>query len=141
VFISTVAVTVKFCPLLGTALTVTTTLPVVAPVGTGAKIKVAFQPLGVAIVPLNVTVLEPWVDPKFVPAIITNVPTPPDVGDKLVILGVGNTANDTPALGTPFTVTTTGPVVAPDGTVVTMLVAFQLLGVAVVPLNVTVLDP
>jgi hypothetical protein len=38
-------------------------------------------------------------------------------------------------------VTTTLPVVAPEGTVVTMLVALQLLGVAVLLLKVTVLLP
>ena len=44
----------------------------------------------------------------------------------------------TPLLATPPTVTTTFPVVAPDGTTVTIIVEFQLLVVAVVPLNVTV---
>jgi hypothetical protein len=38
-------------------------------------------------------------------------------------------------------VTTTLPVIAPEGTVATMLVVLQLLGVAVLPLNVTVLLP
>lgn len=38
-------------------------------------------------------------------------------------------------------VTTTLPIVAPDGTGTTMLVADQLVGVAVVSLNVTVLLP
>jgi hypothetical protein len=39
------------------------------------------------------------------------------------------------------TVTTTLPIVAPDRTGTTMLVADQLVGVAVVSLNVTVLLP
>jgi hypothetical protein len=47
----------------------------------------------------------------------------------------------TPALATPETVTTTLPVVAPLGTGATMLVEPQLVGVAVVPLNFTVLVP
>jgi len=47
----------------------------------------------------------------------------------------------TPLLAEPPTVTTTGPVVAPMGTGVTILVALQFVGVAVVPLNLTVLDP
>jgi hypothetical protein len=51
------------------------------------------------------------------------------------------TVNGNPLLGTPFTVTTTFPVVAPAGTGKLMLVALQLPGVAVVPLNVTVLLP
>lgn len=51
-------VTVKDTPLLATPPTVTTTLPVVAPVGTGATMLVALQVVGVVAVPLNVTVLE-----------------------------------------------------------------------------------
>ena len=133
--------TVKLVPLLTTPDTVTTTFPVVAPLGTGTTIETAFQLLGVVAVPLNVTVLVLCVDPKFVPAIVTELPTTPELGDKLVILGVSRTVNDMPALGTPLTVTTTLPVVAPFGTGTAMLAALQLLGVAVVPLNVTVLDP
>jgi len=133
--------TVNDTPTLDTPLTVTTTAPVVAPEGTRATILVALQLVGVAETPLNVTVLVPCAEPKFVPAIVTAVLTGPVVGDKLAMLGIGGTANDTPALDTPFTVTTTAPVVAPDGTGVTMLVALQLVGVAEVPLNVTVLVP
>src|SRR5579864_8278164 len=52
-------------PLLATLLTVTTTLPVVAPVGTVALIWVALQlVIDVAVVPLNFTVLVPWLEPK-----------------------------------------------------------------------------
>jgi hypothetical protein len=40
---------------------------------------VALQLVGVPAVPLNVTVLVPWVAPKFAPVIVTGVPTPPDV--------------------------------------------------------------
>jgi hypothetical protein len=47
----------------------------------------------------------------------------------------------TPLLATPFTVTTTFPVVAPVGTLTEMLVAAQLVTVAVMPLNFTVLVP
>jgi len=47
----------------------------------------------------------------------------------------------TPLLATPPAVTTTFPVVAPAGTDATMLVALQLVGVAVVALNFTVLVP
>jgi hypothetical protein len=36
---------------------------------------VALQLTGEAVVPLNVTVLPPWVAPKFVPVIVTEVPT------------------------------------------------------------------
>jgi hypothetical protein len=103
---------------------------------------VALQLVTVAVVPLNCTVLEPWVEPKFVPVIVTDAPTAPDVGDKLVMLGAETTVNDDPLLADPLTVTTTLPVVAPVGTVATIEVALQLvIVVAVVPLNFTVLVP
>jgi hypothetical protein len=112
-------------------------------VGTVATIEVALQlPIVVAVVPLNATVLEPCVEPKFVPVIVTDAPTAPDVGDRLVMLGADTTVNDDPLLATLLTVTTTLPVVAPVGTVATIEVALQLpIVVAVVPLNFTVLDP
>jgi hypothetical protein len=136
-------VTVKATLLLATPLTVTTTFPVVAPVGTDVAMLVALQLVAVAAVPLNVTVLVPCVDPKPVPVIVTPVPTGPEVCDRLVIVGAeaAVTVKLTLLLATPFTVTTTFPVVAPVGTDVTMLVALQLVVVAVVPLNVTVLVP
>ena len=43
----------------------------VAPVGTDAMMLVALQLVGVAGIPLNVTVLVPCVAPKFVPVIVT----------------------------------------------------------------------
>jgi len=87
-------------------------------------------------------VLVPCVAPKFVPVIVTGVPTGPDVTLKLVMLGAGTvTVNVTPLLATPPTVTTTLPVVAPLGTGTTMLVALQLVGTPAVPLNFTVLVP
>jgi hypothetical protein len=133
--------TVNATPALATPLTVTTTLPAVAPAGTGATIDVSLQLVGVAAVPLNVTVLVPWVAPKFVPMMVTGAPTAAEGGDKLMMPGVVNTMNAAPALATPFTVTTTFPVVAPAGTGATIDVALQLVGVAAVPLNVTVLVP
>ena len=90
---------------------------------------------------MNVTVLVPWVEPKFVPVIVTDVPTAPELGDKLLMLTVGRTVKLTPLLGFPLTVTTTFPLVAPVGTGATIEVALQLVGVAVVPLNFTVLLP
>ena len=82
---------VKLKPLLGCPPTVTTTFPVLAPVGTGATTLVALQIVGVAIVPLNVTVLVPWVAPKFVPVIVTMVPPAagPAVGATELMLGAG----------------------------------------------------
>ena len=62
---------------------VTTTLPAVAFAGTTATIDVTLQlVIELANVPLNLTVLEPCVAPKFVPVIVTEVPTGPDVGDS-----------------------------------------------------------
>jgi hypothetical protein len=134
-------VTVKLTPALARPPTVTTTLPVVAPDGTGTTMLVFDQVVGVAVVPLNVIVLVPFVAPKFVPVTVTDVPTGPLVGERLVMLGVAGTVKPRPLLACPPTVTTTLPVVAPDGTGTTMLAADQLVGVAVVPLNFTVLVP
>jgi hypothetical protein len=81
-------VTVKLTPLLATPPTVTITFPAVAPFGTGATIVVELQLVGVATVPLNVTVLVPCVEPKFAPAIVTEVPTGPEFGVRLAMPGV-----------------------------------------------------
>jgi hypothetical protein len=135
-------VTVKPMPLLATPPTVTTTLPVVAPAGTGATMLVALQLVGVADTPLNLTVLLPCDAPKFAPPIVTEVPTKPDVGFRLLMLGAGTvTVKPTPLLATPPTVTITLPVVPPTGTGATILVALQLVGAAEVPLKAIVLVP
>lgn len=81
------ATTVKATLLLAEPLTLTTTFPVVAPVGTGTIIEVALQLVGAAVVPLKVTVLDPWLEPKPDPAIVTKVPTGPAVGERLLIVG------------------------------------------------------
>src|SRR6266404_1176839 len=137
------AETVKFTPLLARPPTVTTTVPVVAPAGTSAAMLVALQLVGVAAVPLNLTVLLPCVAPKFAPVIVTEAPANPDVGFRLAMLGAGTaeTVKFTPLLARPPTVTTTVPVVAPAGTSAAMPVALQLVGIAAVPLNLTVLLP
>src|SRR5712691_10784778 len=83
-------VTVNGTPLLATPPTLTTTLllPIVAPLGTCAVMLVALQPvIIVAVVLLNLTVLFPCVAPKFVPRIATEVPTGPDVGFRLAMVG------------------------------------------------------
>src|SRR5258708_8077856 len=103
---------------------------------------VALQFIGVAAVPLNFTVLVPCVAPKFAPLIVTDAPTNPEVGFRLVILGAETvTVKFTPLLAAPPTVTTTLPVAPPAGTRTTMLVALQLVRVAAIPLNFTVLVP
>jgi len=73
--------------------------------------------------------------------IVTEAPTAPDVGERLLMFGAGTTVKVTPLLALLETVTTTLPVVAPEGTVATMLVALQLVALALVPLNLTVLVP
>src|SRR5262249_46282499 len=85
--------------------------------------------------------LVPCVEPKFAPAIVTDAPTGPEFGVSVVMLGAATTVNAFPALDAPETVTTTLPVVAPVGTMATMLVALHVLTVAAVPLNLTVLVP
>jgi hypothetical protein len=133
--------TVKATPLLAIAATYTTTLPVVAPAGTGTTMLVALQlVIGKDCALLNTTTSEPGVNaPKPVPVIVTEVPTSPEVGVMLVMLG-GRTVKATALLATLLTVTTTLPVVV-VGTVATMLVALQLVVAAPIPLNVTVLVP
>ncbi len=133
--------TVKVTPFDARPPAVTTMLPVVAAEGTAAMIEVALQLEIVAALPLNVTVLEPCVAPKLAPVIVTDIPTGPEAGDTLLIDGVGMTVNATPFDATPLMVTTTLPVVAPEGTTATIEVALQLVTVAAVPLNVTVLEP
>jgi hypothetical protein len=133
--------TVNATPLLARAETVTTTFPVVAPLGTGTTMPVALQFVGVAEVPLNVTVLFPWLAPKFVPVNVTDVPTRPEAGERFVIVGGVIKVNGTPLLTRPETVTTALPVVARLGTGTAMPVELQLVGVATVPLNVIVLVP
>lgn len=132
-------VTVKRTPLLALAPTATTTLPVLAPFGTGTTMLVGVQLVGVPKIPLKATLLPCCGVPKVVPVIVTEVPTGPEVGDKLVMLGV--TVKAMPLLAKPLTVTTTLPVVAPFGTGTMMPVSPQLVGVAGVPLKVTVLVP
>src|SRR5258708_10174435 len=103
---------------------------------------VALQLVGVAVVPLNFTVLVPCVAPKFAPLIFTDVPTNPHAAFKLVMLGARTvTVKLTPLLAAPPTATTTFPVVAPAGTVAVMLVALHAVAVAATPLNATVFVP
>src|SRR5580658_8217297 len=79
--------TVNEAPLLVAPLTVTTTLPEVAPPGTIATIEVAVQVVTVAETPLNATELAPCVESKFTPVIATESPGAPTFGVKLAIDG------------------------------------------------------
>lgn len=118
----------------------TTTGPVVPPSGTGTPILFMLQVVGDASTPLKVTVLAPCVSPRLDPLIVTSVPAGPDSGEIPEIVGT-TTVKFRALLGAPPTVTSTGPLVAFPGTGTLIVVAFQLAGVAVVPLNVTVLVP
>ena len=69
---------------------------------------------------------------------VTDAPTIPEFGTKLLMAGAGVTVNVTPLLATPpAAVTTTLPVTAPLGTAATICVALQLVMTAVSPLKVT----
>jgi hypothetical protein len=120
---------------------ITYTQPVVALAGTGTTIEVSLQLEGVAVTPLNVTLLDPCVAPNVVPVMVTAVPDSPKVGDKLVMVPLMFSVKVTLLLGTPLTVTTTGPVVVPTGTGTVIEVSDHAVGVAVMPLKVTVLLP
>lgn len=132
-------VTTKLTPLLANPPAVTTTGPVVAPVGTCTVMFVSVQFVGNEEVPLKVTTSPVTNAPKFVPEINKVLPTAPEFVFSPVIVGV--TVNGTALLNAVLTPTITFPVDAPAGTGTTMLVAPQLVGVAVVPLKVTALVP
>jgi hypothetical protein len=74
-------ITVNGNPLLVNPFAVTTTGPVVAPLGTSAHTHVAVQSLTVAATPLKLT--EPKVVPKLIPVIVISVPTPAEAGERL----------------------------------------------------------
>jgi len=82
-------------PVLEESPTVTTTLPVLAPVGTSTTIEVLLQLIiEVAFVPLNETVLVPCVEPKFVPVMVIPIPMGPsgsESGGVMVGTGVADT--------------------------------------------------
>ena len=133
--------TAKLIPLLAAPETVTTTFPLVAPFGT-VVVMLNYTPTRCRCRgSIELTVLLPRVDPKFVPVMVTGTPGAPETGDKLVIVGDGMTVKLFPLLLTPLAWTTTFPVVAPDGTGTLMLVAVQLVGAPVAPLKLTVLLP
>jgi hypothetical protein len=87
--------------------------PVVAPVGTVAVTLVSELTLNVAETPLNVTLVAPV---KLVPVIVTEVPTGPLVGLKLVMAGVTVNVPELDAVP-PAVVMPILPVLAPLGTV------------------------
>lgn len=80
-------------------MTVSVIAPVVAPLGTVTVSDVVVAADTVAVVPLNFTTFADAVVLKFVPEIVTVVPTGAMVGEKLVMVGAGATMNE-PALVT-----------------------------------------
>src|SRR5438067_13283958 len=118
---------------------VTLSGPVVAPAGTVAEICVDGLTVEEALGPLNLTDVAPV---KFVPVIVTLVPTGPLVGAKLVMVGGFVTVNEPVLVAVPpGVVTLSGPVVAPAGTVVWMAVSEVTVKLALVPLNATAVAP
>lgn len=75
--------------------TTTETGPCANPEGTSAEMDVLVHDPMTALIPPNVTELVPCVPPKFVPAIVTEVPTGPAVGAREVIVGVVVTGDRT----------------------------------------------
>ena len=116
--VGALAVTVKLLALVAVPPGVVTLIGrVVAPLGTVADIVVAELTEKFALVPLKVTAVAPA---KFVPVIVTPLPTEPLVGLKLVIVGaLATTVNALALVAVPWgVVTLSGPVVAPVGTIV-----------------------
>jgi hypothetical protein len=121
---------------------VTLIVPLVAPGGTVAVICVSELTVKlVALVPLNFTAVAPV---NALPVIVTLAPTPPLVGEKLVMDGAGAVTVKELALVAvpPAVVTLIVPVVAPLGTVAVICVEeLTVKLVEVVPLNVTAVAP
>jgi hypothetical protein len=115
---------------------VTTTFPLVAPAGTGARIDVGVQLITYgALTPLNFT--DPMLPPRLEPLMVTRAPAAPKLGDRSVM--AGTIVNKTPLLDTPLPAfTTTLPVAALLGTIAVILVSLQEFTVAARGPNFTV---
>jgi hypothetical protein len=112
------AVTVKLAALVATPPGVVTAIvPVTPPNGTDAVICVAEFTVNVAVTPPNLTAVAPM---KFVPVIVTAVPTAPLLGVNEPIVGTGEAVTVKLAALVavpPGVVTVITPDVAPAGTV------------------------
>jgi hypothetical protein len=89
---------------------------------------------------LSLTVVAVATGLKLAPLTVTTVPTPPDAGAKLAIVGAPAAATTKSWMLVavlPATVTATFPVVAPPGTVTVSDVADAATTAAAVPLNAT----
>jgi len=89
---------------------------------------------------LNATAVAPV---KFVPVITTEVPTTPDAGAKLAIVGAATTVNALADVAEDAGLATVmGPLVVPAATVAVICVAlFTVNPLAGVPLNATAVMP
>lgn len=108
--------------------------------GAEVLMEVSLHELMAAGRPLKVTVPPLCVAPKFEPEMVTPTPARPASGDMKLIAGTGwvITLKFTPLLASNWwSVTTTLPEVAPEGTSTAMLESLQLCTVALTPLNVT----
>ena len=80
--------TVKGAALLAVPLTVTRTFPVLTFWGANTVMLFALQLEAVpALTPLKVMVLAPWLVPKLLPLMVITVPTIPEAGDNVEIVG------------------------------------------------------
>jgi hypothetical protein len=117
---------------------VTVILPVVAPEGTVPVILVdEFTVKEEAATLLNLTAVAPV---KFVPLMVTEVPTGPEVGEKELIVGLGGAVTLKPVelVAVPTGVMTRIlPSVAPEGTAAVILVEEFTVNPADTLLNVT----
>ena len=113
-------------------------LVILAVAGTTAVICVSESTLKLAAaMVLNLTAVAPV---KLAPVIMTDVPTGPEVGEKLSILGITLKMAVLVAVP-PAVVTLIVPVVAPLGTVVLIEVAERTVKIAAVPLKLTAVAP
>jgi hypothetical protein len=136
------AITVKLVPLVAVPPGVTTSIgPLAAPAGTVVVIVVSFTTVNAGCgVPLKRTALAPV---KPLPVSVTAVPTGPLAGLNVVRVGAAITVKLAPLVAVPPAVTTSiGPVVAPLGTVVVIVVSFTTVNAGwLVPLKRTALAP
>jgi len=115
-------------------------LPVVAPIGILAVMLEAVDVKTTAVVPLNFTVLLDGILLKFSPLITTLAPIAPLSGVIDVMVGDPSTLKLLLlVIVIPLTMILIGPVVAPAGIVVVILVVVDAVTVAGIPLNETVL--
>src|SRR5689334_7649816 len=112
--------------------------PVVAPAGTVVVTVPELLTVNVAALPPNETAVAPV---KFVPVIVTPVPTAPIIGAKEVMAGVTVKRVVVKIGPLPGVVTVMGPVVAPAGTVVVIVPGGPSVNVAAAPLNETAVAP